>query len=51
MNPNDSSLTIDTAVRAVAEDGGPVYHIYSAMVAELKPTVIIAQDQVRCTRS
>lgn len=47
VDPNASSLELDRAVRAQAAEGGPVYHIYSAEVAKLKPTVIITQEQCR----
>lgn len=45
VDPNARSADIDAAVRLVAEDGGPVYHV-NDLVAQLEPTVIIAQNQV-----
>ena len=47
VDPNAKSEELDAAVRAVAAEGGPVYHIYSDQLAKLRPTVIIAQNQCR----
>eukprot|EP00746_Dinoflagellata_sp_MGD_P068866 gnl/MRDRNA2_/MRDRNA2_28277_c0_seq1.p1 gnl/MRDRNA2_/MRDRNA2_28277_c0~~gnl/MRDRNA2_/MRDRNA2_28277_c0_seq1.p1 ORF type:complete len:491 (+),score=73.06 gnl/MRDRNA2_/MRDRNA2_28277_c0_seq1:125-1597(+) len=47
VDPSKPSAEIDAAVRAQAAAGAPVYHIYNASVAALKPTIIITQDQCR----
>eukprot|EP00931_Biecheleriopsis_adriatica_P005389 TRINITY_DN106910_c0_g1_i1.p1 TRINITY_DN106910_c0_g1~~TRINITY_DN106910_c0_g1_i1.p1 ORF type:complete len:485 (+),score=88.32 TRINITY_DN106910_c0_g1_i1:175-1629(+) len=47
VDPNAASADIDVAVREQAARGGPVYHIYNASIKELKPDVIITQNQCR----
>mmetsp|Transcript_28587 Transcript_28587/g.51825 ORF Transcript_28587/g.51825 Transcript_28587/m.51825 type:complete len:480 (-) Transcript_28587:226-1665(-) len=47
VDPNAASAEIDAAVREQAARGGPVYHIYNASIRELKPDVIITQNQCR----
>lgn len=47
MDPNAGSREIDAAVRVQVDAGGPVYHIYSSVVAACKPTVILTQEQCR----
>lgn len=47
VDPNAASHELDQAVRAQAVSGGPIYHIRSELVCELRPDVIITQDQCR----
>lgn len=47
VDPNAPSRELDEAVRAQSASGGPIYHINSALVTELKPDVIITQEQCR----
>jgi iron complex transport system substrate-binding protein len=47
VDPNASSKEIDKAVRAQSVAGGPIYHIHSALVTDLRPDVILTQEQCR----
>lgn len=47
VDPNAPSAAIDSAVRAQAEAGGPIYLIHDVTVRELQPNVIITQEQCR----
>lgn len=47
MDPNASSVAIDTAVRDIVKAGRCVYTIYADRLAQLKANVIITQDQCR----
>ena len=50
VDPNAPSAEIDAAVRAQSVVGGPIYHIRNATVLELKPDIIITQEQCRNLR-
>ena len=47
VDPNATSRELDVAVRAQSVAGGPIYHIHSELVMELRPDVIITQEQCR----
>ena len=47
VDPNASSKEIDDAVRAQAVAGGPIYSIHSDFVRDVKPDIIITQEQCR----
>jgi iron complex transport system substrate-binding protein len=47
VDPNAPSAEIDALVRAQAVAGGPIYRIHSPMVKDLRPDIIITQEQCR----
>lgn len=47
VNPNAPSAEIDRQVRIQAIAGGPIYQIQSMKINELRPTIIITQEQCR----
>lgn len=47
VDPNAGSRELDEAVRAQSVSGGPIYHIHSKLVSELRPDVIVTQEQCR----
>ena len=47
VDPNAPSAELDAQVRVRAATGGPVYQINNELVASLRPTVIITQEQCR----
>lgn len=47
VDPNASSAAIDAAVRAQSSAGGAIYQVRQATVRDLRPDVIITQEQCR----
>ena len=47
VDPNASSREIDESVRVQAAAGGPIYQVHSDTVTDLRPDVIITQEQCR----
>ena len=47
VDPNAPSQELDDAVRAQSATGGPIYKVYNDTVVQLRPDVIITQEQCR----